>query len=1858
MPTETGERAAALFEYLTKLIELRSRPVRDISEYDEHIWFADLPGEPEVSSAVGATEGVEEWLAVRRPRLQEGPPLPPELRPWIDESTISDPTSDPRLVEEIVDADGSPSTPDRQARVAWSRYIPKWSAWASERRRIAPVFDLYQRLFDIQQRGALLGEQYETVIGLGLLFARSSTGTVRRHLVTARARVEYEVESGRIALVPDPDGTDAAVETDMLDAAMTASADVSTTIRSGLAELGTALLDVGGVEPLLTTWINSVSTSGLVEPDLAPPSSRPANEPYIAFAPAVILRKRTQRSLIAFYRALIADFRNGTEPPPLVRGLVEILEAEDQRPSEDPGQDQKTYFPLPANDEQLRIVERLRANRGVVVVGPPGTGKSHTIANLVSDALAHGRRVVVTSHTARALEVLVEKLPEDIRDLCVIMAGEGRGLSTELRRSVDALLNRSSSPEWTVERVADRISTTSAQLAKIEKQRADVLTDRRRLRESASDVHSAPFGEYKGTPARIAEQLAAEKSTLGWLPDEVTDDPPMSGDLAREWLALERRLGPDSIARGSQPTPDAERLLDPAEFKSLVEEKVDADEAFERGVALKAHPAWEVLRAASGDGRSDLRVALTQLRRHRDRLTDTRESWIAEAIHDVLAGREQPWVARERSLNESIALLADAADTADEVEVSGLEGFDLRLARRQVHDLVAHVSAGKSFGIGPFRPKVVKDADSLLATVKVDGAQPRSAWLLQHLNAVLSCRVALDDLRRSWGDRIAIDDPSMKVASGHLLEANERIGPILALQRPLEQAKASASAIDDLVVSDWTDRESLRYLEDAAGAVDAARRRDEASDRQRRLIDVCQPFEMVPEVARLQGAIERLDSNAYERAHDELRGLWDLKADLAQRDELFGRMAYPAPSLAGAVRDQPSAGEWDAWFAKFDASWCHARVVDWMHKRTSDGAANDLDAQLARLDVRHRQHVAQLGALHAWDFALRRLTQGHRAHLQAYRMAIAKYGKGQGKFAARYLRQARDEMQECIDAVPAWIMPTYRLAESMTSALEPFDLAIVDEASQSGIDGLFIWALAKQVIVVGDDQQISPDAVGINLEEVHRLQAQLIPNIPFKDRFEPSTSIFDQALIRYPGQLQLREHFRCMPEIIGFSNHLCYSSSPLQPVRQFGSDRLQPLMAIHIEGAEEQDGVNRLEATAVVDKIVECCADPRYADASMGVISLTGDRQAKFIQRRLIERIGPDLMLKHRIKCGDAYAFQGDQRRVMFLSMVAAPTANGHRLMAQVNTQIQQRFNVAASRAEDQAWLFHSVTQNDLSPDCLRHKLLSHFRSAPGLSGTRDVPEVSAVERDDLFDSLFEQRVYRRIGARGYHVTPQFEVLGFRIDLVVTGGAARLAVECDGDEWHGPEQYERDTARQRDLERCGWTFVRIVESDFYLDPEEAMAPVWAALDRLGIGPRELELVENPPPAIESDSEEYASLPVGQAVDEPGPAPVATPTNEPLPARAVATTEPIRAQPEDLGLDLGAPPSTSRSIRLGPYRAFSGRSFPLLTVPSAAVEAAILQVVATEGPMTVGRLRRVYMRGIGRDDLTVDQRSALNRTVTKLVNERRVAVEVAMGAASMANWSIRLPATPPVVARERGPRAFGDVPLSELAHVADLLRSSNGPKDAIDALLLVYAVPTPSAQQRDYLRRAVDPSWALAQRPADEMRSGEEPVTALSAREAARTTRDFQGILDSVVNDALALGSRRLAKLGESWLDDEEVEAVRQALGDNLRTLGVADDINAISARVRDRMPNESGRTRGAVADAVLAKFLGQIADQSAVNLMLRPWQAAMSEFPEGARPVGQGQCVHGASWGTCRIVRCPGHFLGSAPSDYDWRTDG
>jgi len=229
----------------------------------------------------------------------------------------------------------------------------------------------------------------------------------------------------------------------------------------------------------------------------------------------------------------------------------------------------------------------------------------------------------------------------------------------------------------------------------------------------------------------------------------------------------------------------------------------------------------------------------------------------------------------------------------------------------------------------------------------------------------------------------------------------------------------------------------------------------------------------------------------------------------------------------------------------------------------------------------------------------------------------------------------------------------------------------------------------------------------------------------------------------------------------------------------------------------------------------------------------------------LVKQIDPKEIEEHKLRCGTPATFQGDERDVIFLSLVIAPN---HSYRALTGRSDLRRFNVAMSRARDQVWLFTSVGIDQLSREDLRYRLLHYFKTWNELL-KQDVYEKKEHlehifrsrrrrlgEQPEPYESWFEVDVAYELLKRGYRVVPQYSVANYRIDLVVEGITHRLAVECDGEAWHGMDRYEADLERQRQLERAGWRFVRIRESEFYANREQAIRRVLFACEELGIKP--------------------------------------------------------------------------------------------------------------------------------------------------------------------------------------------------------------------------------------------------------------------------------------------------------------------------------------------------------------------------------------------------------------------------------------
>ncbi|HEY3082744.1 MAG TPA: AAA domain-containing protein [Chloroflexota bacterium] len=489
----------------------------------------------------------------------------------------------------------------------------------------------------------------------------------------------------------------------------------------------------------------------------------------------------------------------------------------------------------------------------------------------------------------------------------------------------------------------------------------------------------------------------------------------------------------------------------------------------------------------------------------------------------------------------------------------------------------------------------------------------------------------------------------------------------------------------------------------------------------------------------------------------------------------------------------------------------------------------------------------------AWAEQIRRTDLSRRLNLIGWLQTVKKMGRGTGRRVPRLMTEARRLMSESRSSVPVWIMPLARVVENFDPKNTQFDVVIIDEASQSDVMALVALYMGREVVVVGDPEQVTPDDVGAKIEEVDRLIDQHLEGIPNRHLYDGQTSIYHLAQQSFGGHLCLTEHFRCVPDIIEFSNGLSYNWQ-LQPLRDASNVPVTPHVIAHrVDGVCGGNNVNTEETLTVAALIKAAIEQPEYErndegqPTSFGVVSLLGEAQAIEIDRLLRQHLAPRLYERHRILCGNAAQFQGDERDVMFLSVVDSPREGT--LPIQQRDAFKKRYNVAASRARNQMWVVHSVDPStDLRSDDLRRRLIEHARDPFAAARRREQAEQET-------ESEFERQVLRRLMAAGYKVTTQWSAGHYRIDLVVEGEERRrLAVECDGDRYHPIEKLPADLERQAVLERAGWRFHRIRGSHFFRDPDGAMEGLFGRLRAEEIDPVG-HTTDRPAPPASTDLQE-------------------------------------------------------------------------------------------------------------------------------------------------------------------------------------------------------------------------------------------------------------------------------------------------------------------------------------------------------------------------------------------------------------------
>ena len=1498
------EKAVALFEFIRELNKLKQKVILNRKEYPFCRGLSELPDDPE-HIRVFYRDRVEEddqdmeqssvLLSVQKPKFDRCPRPEGILEDWLIEGWDSHRNEAQyhafrtkkkkrgsasvqlelfSAEEEKEELEWFADDPERVA--AFDAWMARRNVWAERQKLLDQTLglfnELYKHFFELERNP----ETLELIVANGILMDRTNPA-ICHPVLTKRVKLCFDPDENTI-WIEEVEG-----QSELYSVVFQTMDDINLSainrLQDDLRQNDYHPLDRNETPVFLKVLVHQLSSDSVFVDGSVPEDWKKQGRLLMYMDPCYILRRRLDGTPKAIERIIEQIQETGFVPDPIgdivSGGKVEVPEDAGEQSIEQQlaavgGEDVDILLAKEANSEQLEIAKRIGRYNAVLVQGPPGTGKTHTIANLMGHFLAQGQNVLVTSHTPKALSVLKDKVPKGLRNLCVSVLEDS---NVDMERSVDGIteyMSRTTSFELKrdMEVLAQDREAIIEQLAQV----------RKRIFRLIRQESDAIVWQGEGiSPSAAAKFVLDNQRELSWIPGKVDGDVPLP--LSRlelsELYCTNENLTESDERELSVELPGREELLTPVELEKLLEGRNSQQRQLEE---LQRHQSWIIYDNGNAD-----RLTLQNGRRTFD--MESPDARALEQLRDICVSFEdvQPWMKcaavdgrEDGAYRRRWEVLIDqirATCAMSEAVMEERFGHEIDLGTDKPEQWKAPLEKLRELftekkKISKLTLMFHKDCERVLQSVSFDGRALASAeecaivlHILELGEARRVCARYWDELLTTHGVMSFMEldrhDPERTAANWtapmerYLNWYGDAFVPLRdrlrAVQIP-ESAVFGITELDSKLTA--TDKILNAVSRDIPAICELALAILELRDYENQLDRAKAALQSGGRVASdlctaAADAIEAGDPAKYADCCADLERMCEKYALRRRRKDLLGRLRIAAPQWAEDIQrrkgihgegQMPDTVE-DAWKWK-QLSQIIADIVAEPYGK--------LQAESLALSKRYRQVTAEYAEKCAWYHLMRR-TEGDvdmRQALLGWKQTIKKIGKGTGRNAPALKARARELMSRCQEAVPGWIMPINRALENLDPRRNCFDVIIIDEASQSDVSSLAILYMGRKLIIVGDDKQVSPMAVGVEVDKMNALQQMYIQDkIPNSHLYDAKTSIYDIAKTTFQP-LMLREHFRCVPQIIGFSNMLSYDDQ-IKPLREAGSSKLLPAVVNYrVKDGCRQDRrkVNPNEAKTIVALMRSCMAQPEYAGKTFGVISLLGDDQVKVIQQEIERSIDAREIIDRRILCGNASQFQGDERDVIFLSLVDSGTGNGplHMMNFGVDDATRKRYNVAASRARDQLWVVDSLdAANDLKPGDIRKTLIDYSMDPDARSEKHRQAEKQA-------ESPFEEAVAKTLIDRGYNIQQQRSVGAYRLDLVAVCGGRSVAIECDGERWHsGESKIREDMERQTILERLGWQFIRIRGSEYYRDPGKCMNRVCRELEDRGILPETREVEQKP-----------------------------------------------------------------------------------------------------------------------------------------------------------------------------------------------------------------------------------------------------------------------------------------------------------------------------------------------------------------------------------------------------------------------------
>ena len=1167
----------------------------------------------------------------------------------------------------------------------------------------------------------------------------------------------------------------------------------------------------------------------------------------IEWKPILFIRKKDDGKVDAINN-IIKDIENGGKIPDYLTELVGIIENDKRTIEEIPD----ILFTKETNNEQIEIIKSLYSHRAVVVQGPPGTGKTHTIANLLGHFLAEGKNVLITSQTKKALDVLKEKIPTDIQDLCISMLDDD---SSDLGNSVETISEKLGYLN---------LENLKNEYQEIEKQRNELKEDIKHIKRKIFNIkyqesHPIIYNKESITLKDAGEFLRKNQRELDRIPGIVRTDAPCPID--NEELAFLKSGYKKAVSKEEEKEIELglNKLSDfwnLEEFKEMLENKKEIISRLELLLKNKKYHIADNLFYI--DEKTIMDLEKFKNYPNVDKIIPEDLKVIEDWKRDVcIAGTENSgdrkiWLSFIKDLRRLHDLTNMVKDQLFKKEVV-YKNIDVSTAKKLITALKKGLEKPGFF----FKHRLRKARREIADKVTINN---------RILETLYDCNVALEYTNLTELKENTKNTWNILMTGNSLIDKENN-------KNLYKQLYSYAEQMEYLL--NWYDREKKTFLHkiENAGFEKLDFNKTEGSpvyvDEINQILDFIPSLEELINIGKValeyreinqkhSDYLEKIENIVKEHSSlgkefknailnenvDKYSETLEKLKLLSEKEILYGKyktLLNNVKTVANSWGDELEKGLFNEKIENIYNAWKYKQISQKL-KELAEKPYVILQTDILEKSEELKKLTTELVTKKTWYNIIKFIEEKDNLAisqaLRGWRQTIQKIGKGTGKNASIHKKTAKEKMLLCQKVVPAWIMPLNKVFDTLNPVENRFDIIIVDEASQSDISSLILLYMAKKIIIVGDDKQVSPSDVGVNIDKINMFRRKYIKDkVPNDDLYGIRASLYSIVSTTFQP-ISLREHFRSVPEIIGYSNKTSYDNKIL-PLRDSTSSILKPaIVEYKVDGKrDEKNKINKIEAETIVSLIETCLARKEYKNSTFGVISLLGDEQVELIQNLIVQRIPATQIENHKILCGNSASFQGDERDVIFISLVDSSEENKSlRLVGEgIEGAIRKRYNVAISRAKDQLWIVHSIDKNTLKEGDLRKELFDYIDSLKENSF-----EKTSVENITISD--FENEVAKHLIEKNYTIKQKWKVGSYDIDIVAIYEDKKIAIECDGKTLnHTEEEVIANLEEQEILERCGWEFIRVRASEYFRNPEKAIKDLIIQLDDKGVYPNHKEV---------------------------------------------------------------------------------------------------------------------------------------------------------------------------------------------------------------------------------------------------------------------------------------------------------------------------------------------------------------------------------------------------------------------------------